>query len=1854
MPKMPSNRRPANVLLLMLSIVLLAAGTLAQTSDTPSEAGAAVTNRADGSYESEGNKVSGTTVTTTATVKSVSGVNVTPDETGPSTNTAPNERVSKLFRICNAGNGPDSFTIQRTDITAPATLISLHFDADASGTLTEGDTPITIGSTASPNLAIGACVPVIAEVDTANSTPETNLTIRLTARSQIDNSASGVAQDEGTIILAVGNRARFTSPDNPALQPRKLVDGRQSEVAGSGQSLSYTIEFRNSGIVPARHVIVTDNLPASLVYEPNSLHLGDRALTDQSDVDTGEVNGQTIKVKLDEVGPNELIQISFRARVVGAVPAGSGIVNTASISGDNSETTSTTSAVAVVDPFGRVYAGRSGGTVLIGGARVMLATDQGGANPLTLPAGLGYAPNTANDDPYAATADGRFSFALTPEQFGTTTSPARYFLIVTAPGYRARLIEVTLSPSTSGVYTTSIRALDGQSIARSNSFALTSDNVSIDDIAALALNVPMFENTTLEIQKSADRRNADVGDVVSYHVEVHNATSETISNVFVGDRLPESFRYAAGTGLVESSSKRTIEPEVSANDLVFRVGEVAPGERLSIVYRVRVGANARDGEQINSAIAEGAFPSGERVATAPARVGVIVSHGVFSTRQLIIGRVFEDVNGNGRFDKGDKPTSGVRLYLDKGQSVITDSAGMYNFPSVEDGAVVIALDPITLPSGYVLSFDERRSDKGWARLLRTPLGGGGLLRQDFALKRKELSESKAVCAKPCRRHEMFIDDKNLLVSSSSQLSEKQSVSLNSENNKTEPVIYKDSAATRLVSQPTSDDASNAAVLPGDVRIISPTPDQVSMTPALEIEAQVAEGWQVALEVNGLRISDDNIGTRRHNHQTRTEAFRFVGINVRPGSNTVKVMAVRPDGSAGRSVELTAIGRGPARRLEIVSEKSEITAGGRDTTILHIRALDAWGHPANDGQVAIDTSAGSLQKGETNSPQQIVSLENGEAIVKLISNNTPGLINLRASTGSVEANAEVRVTADIRPAILVGLAEMSFGRSAPEMELRGDNRKARAHVEFFYKGKTFANSLLTIAYDSQRPLNRTAGRDRLFQVDPLSRTYPLFGDSSVRYEDAQSNSKLYVRVDHKRSFAMFGDMEADLGESTLLGYSRKLTGVKLHLENSRGDQVTMTGARPDTAFARDVFPGDQLGLIRLSRFDIMPGSESIAIEVRDRRNPDVLISRETLIRSVDYNLDPNTGYVFFLRPISTFDHNFNLVQIVATYEYHANDMSSAVYTARASKRFTGLGLRVGMSFIDQRQAEFGSFFLGGVDVENRLPRNGRLTFEWATSHGRVAFGGNLTSSSPDAEHNGNATRVELEQPLKLCEAVVHASFVRSDARFLNPFGSTVTPGAQRITAGIDLKPLKNSLLKFGVTHERNETDNVDNRRLTVSALWTQTIRERLRASFGFDFRRFSDAKNDREIQSKLFTLGADWQATDKLQFSVKREQNLGAADPTYPNQTTLGATYQINKMAKLFFAQRFASAPIVAISDTSTTGFAVSSSRRETQIGVETRLGRNTSLIGRYQLENGINGTDSFAVIGLQNRLPLSKQISLDFGFEHGMHLAGAGNGFTSGGVGFSWQPTEDFRSSGRFELRNQNGRFGSVFTLGAAGRLNENITALARFQRAQSVFGQAKNSSLDGTLALAVRPKQTDRYALLFSYTRRSIVQAGDKQLSANKDRTDTLSTDGLYQATNSLELYGRFALKFGDNSRPDLARTSTLTYLFQGRAQQKLGRYLDAAIEQRWLAQPASGTRRSSTGAELGFWVLPELRLAAGYNITGSRETGNDSVSGNQRGFYFTVSSKLSRFFDLFGSSNNASRKNSQPDSPDEEGTRK
>jgi uncharacterized repeat protein (TIGR01451 family) len=1815
-----------------------------------SSAGIIISNRAEASYKDETGEIFNTvSPTVTITVLVVATIAVTPDETAPSDKVVPHDHVTRLFRVCNTGNNADTFTLTRAEVTAPATLSSLYFDSDGSGTLTDRDVVARVNESISPQLSPGGCQGVLAQIDTNDAPAQSTITINLVARSNAVDAANGRGQDSGTIINAVGVGPRFTDPDNPNLPPVSLINGKNQAVFAAGSTFTSSIAFKNNGDVAARDVVIRQDLSVGIEYLPDSLQLSDGKLAPATLSPQTADPDRSIVVRLPLVQAGDVVRVSFRLRLTGAFPVGSGVVSGAVLIAENMAAVKTSDAIIVINPFGLVFAGRAGSSAPIAGARIEILTNLTGENFVRLRSDAGFAPNEKNENPFSSDAQGHFNFALSPEEIGSQNTTANYFLKVSAPGYITRMLQLTLRPTQAGLFSLMVHPADSQPLAGADGFELVREDVRINDLAALALNIPMFEPAGLQLVKSADRARAEIGDTVTYRIELHNPTAANVNDVVVNDRLPASFQYARGSALLslESAVEQAIDPASQGSDLVFRISEIPHGATARLLYRVRIGANAHEGNQDNLAIASALFPSGEKTQSPEARATVSVSAGVFSTRQILVGRVFIDTNGNGQFDDEDRPVPGARLYLSNGQSVITDSAGLYNFPSLGDGPQAISLDPISVPKRYSLTDGGTESGRSWVRLLRTPIGGGALLRQNFALVDSHKMPAANLTSQKDQVAAATLPNQNESLANEARAETKPAPTPSSETNGSTPRITApgtyELAATETI----------AAVAPGEVLILSPAPDSVSMAAGLQVEARVALDWTVKLEVNGEQISDKNIGIRSLDHKNQVATFTFVGANLRPGPNRIRLTPISPRGAPGNAAEIKVLGRGPARRLELNAEKTEIQSGGSDVTNIRVKAFDQWGSPALDGQVGIETSLGQLRllNDESKEPpaktpttsaalrdkpldqngsRLLMQTVDGEATVRLIGTGAPGEARLHATTGQTEAAGSVRITSEKRPSILVGFAEMSFGKGIPEVGLRNEQGNFRSRLSLFYSGRIFGDNMLTLSYDTQRPINRTAGRDRIFQLDPLDRVYPLFGDSSTRYEAAQSNSKLYARIDHKRSYAMFGDFEADM-EAPLAGYSRKLTGVKAHLENSQGDFVTVTGARPDTTFARDVFPAGSLGIMTLSNAEILPGSETVVLELRDRRNPEVIISSETLARSVDYNLDPVTGRLFLLRYISTFDYVLNLTQIVVTYEHRASSMNSAVYTARARKNFKGLGLKLGFSAVLQRQPDQSDFSLGGVDIEKTLPRGGSIQLAWAGSQGEIVGSGNGFGTN-DSKHDGTAYQLTLAQPLPFYGATVRARYLNASAGFFNPFGGTVTPGARRGEVTLEMKPRANSTLHFGVTSERNHTANVDNGRLTFSAAWDQILNERIKFHLGFDHRAFTDDLNDKQTDSNLVTAGAEVRLTDKLQFSVKREQNLGESDPTYPTQTTLGASYQVSALTKLFFTQRLASAPITPIGDFSGNGFAASSSRRETAIGFETKFGKYTSMNSRYQLENGINGTDSFAVIGLQNRLPLTKQLSLELGFERGFHLLGPHHSFDSATLGFGWQPNSDFRASARYEYRDRDG-VGQVVSAGAAGKLREGITALSRVQWSRGAFAGKSNSSLEGTAALAIRPLNSDRVGVLFSYTHRSVVQDASSA-TPTRDRLDSLATDGYSQLTKRLEVYGRFALRFSANGQPQLPFVSTLTLLTQARAQYMVTRRLDWAIETRLLFQPSSDTMRSVYATEAGLWVLPDMRLGVGYNFTAAQEPAGAQVLSTRRGFYFAISSKLSNLFDLFGTS--------------------
>src|SRR5262249_33632249 len=261
------------------------------------------------------------------------------------------------------------------------------------------------------------------------------------------------------------------------------------------------------------------------------------------------------------------------------------------------------------------------------------------------------------------------------------------------------------------------------------------------------------------------------------------------------------------------------------------------------------------------------------------------------------------------------------------------------------------------------------------------------------------------------------------------------------------------------------------VVAGEIKIISPAPNSVSMSPAAQIEARTELNWTAKLEVNGEEISDKNICGRSLYHKNQVATFTFVGINLRPGTNKIRCTAVAPNGANGKSAEIIVMGRGPATRLQIVSEKSEIQSGGSDSTIVRVKAFDEWNHPALDGQVGIETSTGQLvrvndkadapatsqsstvanmsERPNPTGTQVVVQLENGEAVMRLIGSGAPGEARLHAQTGQLEAEEHIRIMSEMRRPILVGFAEMSFGNSIPEVNLRNETGNYRSRISFFY-------------------------------------------------------------------------------------------------------------------------------------------------------------------------------------------------------------------------------------------------------------------------------------------------------------------------------------------------------------------------------------------------------------------------------------------------------------------------------------------------------------------------------------------------------------------------------------------------------------------------------------------------------------------------------------------------------------------------------------------------------------------------------------------------------------------------------------
>jgi large repetitive protein len=213
--------------------------------------------------------------------------------------------------------------------------------------------------------------------------------------------------------------------------------------------------------------------------------------------------------------------------------------------------------------------------------------------------------------------------------------------------------------------------------------------------------------SSLFVTKSVDKAEAELGDSVLYTISIRNTSGPSVSNITLADRLPAGFRFIQGTALLVKAGISTplanpiggVGPNLS-----FAVGSLAASDSLQVTYRVRLGVGSQQGDGINRAQAV----SGNSQSNV-AQVRVKVAGGVFTEDACLVGKIFVDCNGNHLQDPEELGIPGVRMYLEDGTWLVSDTEGKYSFCGLKPITHVIKVDKRTLPVGSALTSSSNRN-----------------------------------------------------------------------------------------------------------------------------------------------------------------------------------------------------------------------------------------------------------------------------------------------------------------------------------------------------------------------------------------------------------------------------------------------------------------------------------------------------------------------------------------------------------------------------------------------------------------------------------------------------------------------------------------------------------------------------------------------------------------------------------------------------------------------------------------------------------------------------------------------------------------------------------------------------------------------------------------------------------------------------------------------------------------------------------------------------------------------------------------------------------------------------------------
>lgn len=1101
------------------------------------------------------------------------------------------------------------------------------------------------------------------------------------------------------------------------------------------------------------------------------------------------------------------------------------------------------------------------------------------------------------------------------------------------------------------------------------------DQVDSTDISMTAAVIDPVG--TLNLSKTADKKSASIGDVISYEITLRNSSiDKPLNDIKIQDTLPIGLRYQNGTALLNGAVLPESAIRIQGRSLTFTLGNMPSNVDSGWVlrYKTKIGINTAIADITNRAQA---FSQNDTSNIAKARVRI---EDVLMTNTIIItGRVYIGCEKAAP----RKALANTRIYTESGRSVLSDKDGYWHMEGLSQQAHVMQLDIDSLPTGYRAIDCDHDNDRAGSKI------------------------SKFVNSKTLWRADFYVAKNKLAI----PLEKKSNKALKNSSN--DPL-----------KKYNKQFVNNANI---GFEILWPPHNHVPAIASTKIAIKHPPKQKVKLYLNDKPISMLNYdGSTTNKAGTVTiRRWRGVDINIKQRDNILTAILLNKSGKEIARKTHTIHFSGTPSNIEYLEKESLLIADGKNSPIITLRIKDEDGFPmranthgyfsikAGDYNIAQQSNTDTVDdESSTKGNYKYYIKEGGIAHIKLTPTTRSGQISIDFNLANKTQNINAWLKPKLRNWILVGIAEgtLAHKKLSGNLQTLIDKNQAENYkhgrLALFAKGRIKGDYLLTLAYDSakQRHKNTENGAQLEGNIDPDT-WYTVYADKSNSQYETSSSHKLYLKLEKNQFYALFGDYRTGLTVTELSRYERILDG--LHSEY-HGDKFSynLFASYTEKRHQRDEIIGDGTsGLYHLSR-PIVQNSEVIRLEARDQLNSGKIVSSQTMVRHKDYDIDYDSRTLFFKFPIAGRDKNLNTNIIVVDYESDDNNEKNLVAGGRVAAKFNDNKLETGLSIIQEGNSDDSTGRLVGLDLTYKPSKNTEI-------HAEVA---QTQTTSDNKKSQGRAWLAEIKKSTEKTESTAYIR--KQEANFGLGQQKTSEKGTQKLGLSSRYTINANTKIKGDISQQTNLQNDDITQRLSIEA---EKQFENSNLSIGV--RQSKNTTVSDSSGSTALLLGGSISTKDRkatLHGNIERQIAGRNHTSNDPDKAIVGLDVALSDRVNLFAEHE------VSDDDDSIT--------QSTRVGISSSLWQGAKLKTSLSRENKVDRSDTYALVGLSQHAKLSDHLLIDFSLdqattidsiikqttsaddalkEHGSNR----DDYIATSLAYKWK-NNSWSSSGRFEHRD--------------------------------------------------------------------------------------------------------------------------------------------------------------------------------------------------------------------------------------------